>query len=1178
MLVAVVVVYRQLTDPERVRASAQRYLERLVGGEVTVGSARFALFGGITLSDVRIAEPVYQDEPNAPAHQDRADSRVELVERDVFHCSDIRLSHAPLAALTGRLVVDEVVAIRPVLSIYRDSASGRYNVSELLQPGSVERRDQSAALPAIRLRNARVRLGRREGGLRRSVEDLTLNVLAAPGADGRSYEVAWEGGGARRSGGRLLLDLGARTVTDLEGGLPWLTVEGAFLAAEARFEGADDWRELLGLSGQLQVREFYVSAGDTEAASPRATMELCDATVSLPLDDQERAVVPEERYLRFTEVNGRLDIGADDARARFSGRLHGSECHLDVRFTRGEQGGLTLEDIGFEGEVRVERFRFPARGDSERPAEARFVQRWRKLRHFYRDFDPQGTVNLSIKVAKAAGRDGAVRLEQARLESLDCDASYRMFPYRLKGLTGTVEYRPEGLRLADLSGEHAGGRVTVNGTLREPRWYTGGELQISGRNISIDRSLYEALSERYRRIWDRFELEGRADIEVGMVRVQGTAERTEPWRAVVNARFTDLNALYRGFRYPVEHITGELDIDPQAFTVRGLSGRCGDGRVTFNGWARVGGEGAHELDLHLEAADLSIDERLCGALPPEAARIVQRFDPQGRFDLAGDLKLGGGAGGMVHDLTASLKDARLTYEDLPVPVQGVVGDVRLTPRRVAVNGLEGRWGDTHITVEGSSDATGEAPETRLQVRCRGLRLHEELREVLPEDLRRVWSRIEVDGPLDTVTEFRQTGAGDGRRVEQVTRVTVDGADLTYGPLPLPLADVHGTVTISPGCVELTDLTGRSGDGVVSLAGELLRRPEGLSGSLRVTARGMQFSEELRAALPWRLRRTWNNLQPMGGFDLELPRLEFWVPAGEGEAWWDFDARLTLDDAGFDFGVKIANVTGSLSGGGGLGSSGLSLNGELSLERADVKGYRLTDLSGHLTRSPAEGNLTIEDLRGRLYGGSMTGDVEVNHGAGAARYACTTSLLNVELADLLNRDRPAGSGAIEVSGRCDAHLFISGEVGDPGSGQGGGRVTIEEARLFRLPLLLRVLNVLGLAAPAEGALQTASADFYLLGREVNLRDIVLRDPTVAMIGAGRLRGEAYDLDLRLIAVSPQRWFRLPVLTELLEGTARELVEIEVQGPLSDPQVTADPLPSVGGAVETLLSGRSGSGRD
>ena len=43
----------------------------------------------------------------------------------------------------------------------------------------------------------------------------------------------------------------------------------------------------------------------------------------------------------------------------------------------------------------------------------------------------------------------------------------------------------EGIRLIEVTGSHGGGQVTVNGTLREPRWQTACDLRISGRNSEL---------------------------------------------------------------------------------------------------------------------------------------------------------------------------------------------------------------------------------------------------------------------------------------------------------------------------------------------------------------------------------------------------------------------------------------------------------------------------------------------------------------------------------------------------------------------------------------------------------------------------------------------------------------------------------------------------------------------
>jgi hypothetical protein len=1207
VLIGGAVAYRHWTNPERVRLAAQRYLARLVGAQVTVQSASFSLFDGIQLTRVSITEPL----PAAGfsprgATETAGDARIaadaspsvtdQASAGPIFACSNIRLRHRPLRALLGHLAVDQIVAVRPTLAIYRDERTRGYNVAELFRGGAVPSTNALTMLPTVRLRDARIRLGRRDGQACEIVEDLTLNVVARASDQPGVYDLEWEGGGQRWSCGKSRLDLNTKTITDIEGGLPWVSLEGASLAAEAEFEGLQRWCDLLGLTGQLQVRDFHVSVQAAPAVAgaarttPQATIQLHDASLSIPLGEADKSAPVAERYLRLSKVNGQFDFGPAEARARLSGKLHGSDCTLSATLTYPPSGPASsgsqdaspqLAAVGFELELSAARYNLPRRDDPYAPAQARFVNRWRRMRHFYRDFDPHGVVNLQISAAKAVGDDAPVELRYALLEAVDCDASYRLFPYRLVGLSGSVEFRPEGIFFNNVTGEHEGGRVTVNGSLTNARWFAGADLAITGRNIPIDRPLHDALSPRYQRIWDRFDLSGAADIDVALHRQQGAHGVTHPWESTVDARFKNASAEFLGFPYPLEQVTGLVHIDSEALTVTDLRGSSGSGTVTFNGTAGFGGNSVDALDLDLAGADLAFDERLDRALSAEARRMVKRFDPAGTFDLTGKVALDPTAGGLVYDLQVALNRAKITFDRLSVPIDDVTGRIGLTPGRITIDGLTGRRGQARIVADGSVHTAAEQLRTDLTITCRDLDLDDELRDLLPVDLRRVWATLNVTGVVDSVSTLRRSISTEGPPSKLETTVTARGLNICYDRFPLPITDVHGNVTVVDGQVRFSDLSGRYGQAKISLSGEMARNADGLSGELGLSVTGMPFCEDLREALPWRWRRTWNNVRPQGTFDLHLSRLALRPADGGGAVRWNFAGELTLHDAGLDLGAaRLRNVAGRLAGAGQVRDRGqLSISTTLDLDRVDVNDRRVTELTGRIDRDATSGVLPLSNLRGRVYGGTVEAAVQLDYSSQPAGYSCSAVITDMQLQELLNSNRAPDSPPVEVAGDADAHLYLSGQLGDPRSTRGGGRVHIEKARMFRLPLMLAILDVLGLAAPEDPPPQSASADFVIQGPAVELRDILVRDNTVAMIGSGRVNRGPVDLDLRLVAVSPHRWFKLGVLTEFLEGAARELVEINVRGPLSDPAITATPLRSVGGALDTLFGHhRPGKGGD
>jgi hypothetical protein len=60
----------------------------------------------------------------------------------------------------------------------------------------------------------------------------------------------------------------------------------------------------------------------------------------------------------------------------------------------------------------------------------------------------------------------------------------------------------------------------------------------------------------------------------------------------------------------------------------------------------------------------------------------------------------------------------------------------------------------------------------------------------------------------------------------------------------------------------------------------------------------------------------------------------------------------------------------------------------------------------------------------------------------------------------------------------------------------------------------------------------------------------------------------QLDVRLLAGSPLR-LRLPILTDLLEGASRELMEVRLTGTFQEPTIEPQPLKSLAKALKRIF---------
>ncbi len=1151
-------LYGTMTDPERMRRRCEAYLGRFIDGEVTVENATFGFFTGIHLDGVRVTES-------------SATSSASSADHPFFYCRNLLLKHDPLAMLVGKLSVEEVVAINPLCNLVRASASGDYNISRIFRGSSPGGRVKKPRLPVVRLRNASLIIARETEGKRRDVDRITLSVVATPESEtARSYSVAWKRGGPEPVEGRSRFNLRTLSFKDLKGGLPWLSLETGMLVVATQIADADRWFGLLGLTGQIKAEDYDLSLRAGPGERGRLTVRLRDASLSIPIDEAEQSLPRAERYLRFDDVEGTVELSQTRAEVQFGGTFHGAPCRVVARLTGDIDPQADLEDVAVSATITCEDFTLPLVGTGASPAAVRFVRRWRPLRSFYNDFDPHGRVALEITVTKAAGTGQPVRLERGVMTVLHADGSYRKFPYRVGDITGSVQVTPEGIYLRELAGNHEGAPIVVNGWLAEARWYSASELHITGRGVTLDADLHSALNERYRKLWDTFALAGSADITVEMGRGPGTAEKPQPYTTAIKAELTSARARFAGFPYPVEDLSGGVAVSGDRLTVTRLTGRNGPARVVVDGYAELADEGLSDLHLRLEAEHLTFDDRLFGALPEEARNQVADFAPQGTFDLAGDITFDPSAGRATYDLAATLRDVQITYRAVPVPVEHVSGTIRLQPNHVAIERLTGRRGECTVTVVGAFSSGADRADARALITCEYLVADQELLAALPEGVGGVCRDLRITGPVKTGTHYESQGT-DAAAGTHRTVIDAAGASIDPVSFPYPLAITRGTVTVEPGHVVIGRLHAAHGDTTVTLDGTLAFDDQAVEGDFTLSGKHIVLDEDLRLAVPWRWRRTWNKISPTGTIDLELESLDYHRNRGAASADWVFDGRLVLNGTGLDVGVRVRDAAGVLQGQGEVcGEVGeLSASAALTLDTLSVNDRRVENVRGQLEKSAVGGYLVLRDMSGELYDGLISADVEVRFEPGAAQYDVSATMQDVDLRYFLRAGKGASARTQPVAGKLDAHIFMGGAGGDAESRRGGGKVSIRNADLYRLPLIAAILNVINFTIPEESAFQEMSAEFFVTGRRVEVKDIVLQGTALALVGSGTVVPTTQTLALKLVAVTPHRWVQVPVITEFLEGAAREMLEIDVHGPLGDPRIEAKPLRGIEAAFETLF---------
>ncbi|RME37164.1 MAG: hypothetical protein D6788_10075, partial [Planctomycetota bacterium] len=915
----------RLTSPDRVRAAAERYLQQFVSGPVSIGGARFSWNGTVRLDDVKIAPvPV---EPAAPAKTPAA-----RFERPVFSCRRLTLRYDRWALLRGKVRVLAIAAVQPVCSIVRDRATGATNLRGLFRAPPVS--DGAETYPAVELREARVEVISREVQGDRIVDTLTVNVRAMPSEKKpHAYHIAWrerlEDGSAT---GHSLVDLRTGRFVNERGGLPWMSIEAVMLAVNARYDAAGAWCDLLGLGGRVRAVDYHVTDSGPSGGFRSATVELKNATLSIPFDEADRRLPPGERYLRFEAVVGTAQLKPDGLYADFHGRFHGSPCRVHAVFRGGSNGLTTLDDAAVEAEVRVESLTLPRPDPDRPPSERRFVNRWHRLASLYNDYDPSGLVDIEIDVTKKAGPQEPVRVRRAVLTARGGEASCRFFPYRAEVVTGVVEWTPDGVRVRDLIARHGGGTIRIEADIDRPSREAEKRIHIKGTEIPIDDALVAALPPRLRRVREWVDARGRLDVVLDLHQPEiprGAPMQWEP-RATLTLSGVE-EAMYVGFPYPIRRPRGTVRTDGHRFELIEVQGTGAGGEVTVDGEVVLGDGGVRSADVRVCAERVSLEPELIRALPLTIREATERFAPQGVVDAAVRLDLPHRGRPLDYEADILLRGVSVRFDAVPLEVGDLAGHLRITPGRLEMENVRGRYEGAPVTIEGWASGDEALDVT---VRTENLPLDAEVRALLPDTARNVLSSWRLDGPIRTRTRATRRPGGN---LSLRTEVFLRGARLAHPKLPAPVEGLTGTVVLEGETLTAKGISARYGGASLQLDLSASLSASKPRLEMNLAARELHLDESVQRLLPATIRSAWERLRPDGQVNVLVDHLVYGRDEETDRPVWKLVGYVELHDVTLMASPAFAHLWGTIRGGGKLpvGHGDVSLDGTVFLERMSL---------------------------------------------------------------------------------------------------------------------------------------------------------------------------------------------------------------------------------------------------
>jgi hypothetical protein len=390
--------------------------------------------------------------------------------------------------------------------------------------------------------------------------------------------------------------------------------------------------------------------------------------------------------------------------------------------------------------------------------------------------------------------------------------------------------------------------------------------------------------------------------------------------------------------------------------------------------------------------------------------------------------------------------------------------------------------------------------------------------------------------------------------------------------------VQGAVEVSGGKVLVQDVTGKHGAATVKVSGS--GSVKDMDWDLKLSGDGLVVDDELRKAMPTALAGIMNSMKLTGtlGLDFTKLRVRQTVAATQPASGHhsstttpadtpvdiDFVANVKGSAVAMDIGMPLTEMTPAIELAGTIRNSKLdSLAGPFDSVGGKISGMAVRNVHLELFKPPGRDALRVANVRARVAGGELAGQIDVAFpNETASRYQMNFVVKGANCREL--------TGDQQINGELNASLGLEGDFTNPASRRGRGDVSVTGKSLYKMPLVLGLLQVTNLSLPISSPFNEGSSRYSVDGQKVTFESIEVRSKDMLISGSGQMDFGTKKVDLTFTTDNPN-WPKVPILGDIMQTAKHELLQIHVRGTLQEPKVSAGAMGTVTTTVDEVFKG-------
>ena len=1137
LMLLVVFVYGGwfFTRSDFVRRNAVSSLEKMTGCRVQIESASLGFFDGVKMTGVKLTLRENGDEPFFSADDLRlkfdlwALITTQKIKPTSIRCSGFELTNTRYLDTSSKTKTDTMD------KLLKSAKSKQQTPSEPRLPKNLK-------LPRIELINGHFRAIENKGDIVTMVYDEPVRCVLEPTADNH-YELTiaeTDPRKARESHITLDLDINSGKIAPVSGTLvnPLVYfVPGPYY----------DWIDQYGLRG-----EFQHQAGPDNSS----IYHIRNVSVKIPESQGGFTLAASQGKLVFSKAGVKLENIVGKIR-----EIKSSDFTISGKF---------------EGYSKVSPFEINAKFKSFVLPDAKLLKGpvVATVKRIHRIYKPGGASELDLKFTRNKNREFAFA-GIARPQNMT--GTYKPFDLPVTNITGEVRFTNRKLEKLDLYAQRGQTRFRVTGSVAGYYKHAGLDLTIAATRLPFDKPLYDALvnlNSKYADTWKTVSPEGEMDAKVKLTQI----DRDPILKADIDAMPKGSASMtYSGFKYKLRNLSGLVTLRGDTVKIHKLESFNGSMFASFAGEITGLQKNTPGVDIDITAQKVSVDKKLVSLLPASAQKYLSdlKFSAQAGL-LTGKLLLKPG-GKFDYNFNLSVNNASLNYKKFPYALKNGSGKIFIKPDLIEVDNLIAKHGKSTVDISAEFLPHKNPVEYIIDITGKQIAFDKQLENALPADAKKQYRKFAPTGVADILAQVA-TSKTPQKPDEYIVKITPQNASIKFSEFPYPLHKLVGAVVLTPNAIHLDNVKFTNNKMKGSVAGKIELNSENAAGALNITLAKLPIDNVLLSAMPASWKILSQKFKPGGTCSIYNGKFNFSQilrnpkkPRSKSNTQWNWKllGKVVLNNANVDLGLGKHPITGSFDGVTEHKAGKLILNSKVALAKAKVGNYAMTNLTATMTKSQTSDVIHFADLFGRVFDGVIAGRASARL-QDSLSYGMRMEFKDVNLQKFVNAGEPDRKKWSNVTGKLSGKIDIAASAKKSSENQAVGELIISDAKMYKLPVILDVLNVIYLTVPGDSAFNRGVISYHLKGNKLFLREIHLSGQTISVLGSGTMDIKTGKLNLTFLTGQSGKLPRLQnVSDEILRALLKEIVEIRVTGTMKKPKMETINLRSVRELMERLI---------